>query len=66
MKNNGWLGFIAGAAIGAGIVWLFTSREGKEFMEKMKNMGEDLRDEAEKEWEELKKHIDGIKNDING
>jgi gas vesicle protein len=65
MKNNGWLGFIAGALVGAGIAWLFTSKEGKELREKIKSKGEDLKDEAQREWEALKKQVDEIKNDIS-
>jgi len=63
MKNNGWLTFVAGALVGAGIAWLFTSKEGKELRDKLKQKGEDLKDEAQREWEALKKQVDELKND---
>jgi gas vesicle protein len=65
MKNNGWIGFIAGALVGAGIAWLFTSKEGKELLEKVNDKGGDLKDKAEKEWSALKQEVEQLKNDIS-
>ncbi len=66
MKKNGWLTFIAGAAVGAGITWLFTSKEGKEMVQKMKEKGNDLKDIAEKEFEALKEKLNNHQQEQNG
>jgi gas vesicle protein len=65
MKNNGWITFVAGALVGAGLTWLFASKEGKELREKLKSKGEDLKDEVQQEWEALKKQVDTLKKDLN-
>lgn len=66
MKNNGWLTFIAGAIVGAGITWLFTSKEGKEMVQQMKEKGNDLKATAEQELEALKKTLNTIQQEKNG
>lgn len=49
--------FLAGALIGAGLTWLFTSKEGKEWLQKVKTGGEDFKDDLLKEIEELKQKM---------
>lgn len=39
---------LVGATIGAGLTWLFTSDEGKELVNKIKDKATDLKDELEK------------------
>lgn len=48
MKNKTGLSFLLGAIIGAGIAWLFTSKEGKELVERAKVKANDLADEIKK------------------
>lgn len=45
MKNKSGLSFLVGAAIGAFLTWLFTSKQGKELREKAKEKVADLTDE---------------------
>ncbi|MES2780959.1 MAG: YtxH domain-containing protein [Bacteroidota bacterium] len=53
MKNKTGLSFILGAFIGAGIAWLFTSKEGKELVEKAKGKANDLAGEIKKQLASL-------------
>ena len=53
MKNKTGLSFVLGAIIGAGITWLFTSKEGKELLEKAKGKANDLGDEIKKQLTSL-------------
>ena len=55
MKNKAGLSFVLGAIIGAGITWLFTSKEGKEWVEKAKEKANDLGDEMKKQLATLQK-----------
>lgn len=48
MKNKTGLSLVLGAIIGAGIAWLFTSKEGKELVEKTKEKANDLAGEIKK------------------
>lgn len=48
MKNKTGISFVLGAIIGAGIAWLFTSKEGKEVLEKTKEKANQLADEINK------------------
>jgi hypothetical protein len=57
MKKNSWLTFIAGAAVGAGITWLLSSKEGKQIIEQLSDKGNDLKNKAEEELAGLNKQI---------
>ncbi|MES2558236.1 MAG: YtxH domain-containing protein [Bacteroidota bacterium] len=48
MKNKTGLGVVLGAIIGAGLTWLFTSKEGKELVAKTKEKASELADEISK------------------
>jgi len=48
MKNKNMFSLLVGATIGAGLTWLFTSDEGKELVNKIKDKATDLKDELEK------------------
>ena len=58
-KNIGSL--LIGAAIGAGLVWLFTSDEGKELVSKIKDKASDIKDELAND---LKKKASTIVDDL--
>jgi gas vesicle protein len=45
MKNKSGLNFLLGAAVGAFITWLFTSKQGKELRDKAQETISDLTDE---------------------
>ena len=45
MKNKNLIPLIAGAAIGAGLLWLFNSEEGKEWLTKLKDKASQLKDD---------------------
>ncbi len=49
---------MSGALVGAGLTWLFTSKEGKEWLQKMKAGGEGLKDHLLKDLEGLKEKLD--------
>jgi hypothetical protein len=65
MKNNSWFTFITGALIGAGITWLFTSKEGKEMVAKMKSKGEDLKADTAENLADLKQRLHNLTKDVN-
>jgi hypothetical protein len=62
--NNGWLPFLAGALVGAGIVWLLTSDEGEELLNDLKKTASDLRNKAAGEWDDLKKQASEFGDDL--
>lgn len=47
MKNNGWLGFLAGLAVGAGVYAFLSSPEGKAWLNRMKQKAKDWGEEWE-------------------
>jgi gas vesicle protein len=65
MKNNSWFTFITGALVGAGITWLFTSKEGKEMVAKMKSKGEDLKADTAEKLADLKQRLHNLTKDVN-
>ena len=64
MKGKDIGSILFGAAIGAGLVWLFTSDEGKEIVNKMKDKVSDLKDELEKDLKKASKSFEDIKDKI--
>lgn len=58
MKQSNWLSFLLGALAGAGITWLFTSKEGKAWLAKMQEKGSEWKRSAFEELEALKQHIE--------
>jgi hypothetical protein len=58
MKNSGWIPFISGALIGAGITWLFTSKEGKEIVEQIGGKGKDLKGKLDEELADLQEKLE--------
>jgi gas vesicle protein len=56
MKNQTGISFALGAIIGAGITWLFTSKEGKEMLKQVKKKSEDL-------GEEIRSRISSMQNE---
>ncbi len=62
MKNKSWITFLSGALLGAGLTWLFTSKEGKAWIQKMKTGGEDLKDQLLKDIDGLKEKLDKNKS----
>ena len=44
-KKNLWP-FLLGAAVGAGITWLFASKEGKETLSHLKKKAEEMKDDV--------------------
>ena len=65
MKNNSWFTFITGALIGAGITWLFTSKEGKEMVATLKSKGEDLKADTAEKLADLKQRLHNLTKDVN-
>jgi hypothetical protein len=65
MKNNSWFTFITGALVGAGITWLFTSKEGKEVVATLKSKGEDLTADTAKNLADLKQRLHNLTKDAN-
>ena len=61
-KDTGLL--ILGAAIGAGLVWLFTSDDGKELISKIKDKAANLKDELENEMKSASEKFDDMKDKI--
>ena len=47
-KKNLWP-FLLGAAVGAGITWLFASKEGKETLSNLKKKADEMKDNVN-EW----------------
>ena len=47
-KKNLWP-FLLGAAVGAGITWLFASKEGKETLSHLKKKADEMKDDVN-EW----------------
>ena len=47
-KKNLWP-FLLGAAVGAGITWLFVSKEGKETLSNLKKKADEMKDDVN-EW----------------
>jgi gas vesicle protein len=47
-KKNLWP-FLLGAAVGAGIIWLFASKEGKETLSNLKKKADEMKDDVN-EW----------------
>lgn len=47
-KKNLWP-FLLGAAVGAGITWLFVSKEGKETLSHLKKKADEMKDDVN-EW----------------
>jgi len=64
MKGKDIGSILLGAAIGAGLVWLFTSDEGKELVNKMKDKVSDLKDDLEKDFKKASKSFEDIKDKI--
>jgi len=62
MKQKGLITFLGGAIVGAGLTWLFTSKQGKELVEKVKSKGDHLKDELLKELKDLSAKIDKREN----
>ena len=62
MKNKSWITFLSGALLGAGLTWLFTSKDGKALVQKMKKGGEDLKDHLLKDIDGLKEKLDKNKS----
>ncbi len=58
MKNKDIASFLVGAALGAGLAWLFTSDEGKELVNKMKEKASALKDNLEEEISKAKQRFD--------
>ncbi|MEI6507454.1 MAG: YtxH domain-containing protein [Bacteroidota bacterium] len=58
MKNKDIASFLVGAAVGAGLAWLFTSDEGKELVNKMKEKASALKDNLEEEISKAKQRFD--------
>jgi len=54
--------FLVGAAVGAGLAWLFTSDEGKEFLTKMKEKASGLKDELDEEIKKARQHFETSDN----
>jgi hypothetical protein len=54
MNQRNLLLFLAGALVGAGVTWLFTSEEGKNLMAELESKAKDLRDDLEKEISKAK------------
>lgn len=58
------LSLLVGATIGAGLAWLFTSDEGKELVNKMKDKVSDLKDELEKDLKKASTIFEDTKNKV--
>ena len=46
--------FFAGAAVGAGLTWLFTTDDGKELLNKLKEKAGDLKEDLDDSIENIK------------
>lgn len=60
MKDKSFINFAAGALIGAGITWLFSSKEGKQLVDKLKTKAVDLADEFKKESSSVEEELYGF------
>ncbi len=54
--------FFAGAAVGAGLTWLFTTDDGKELLDKLKEKAVDFKDELDDSLENIKQAFDDSNN----
>ena len=61
MKSRNLITFMAGAAVGAGLLWLFSSDEGKELLTKLKDKASHLKDELEKDLKEVADVFEDLK-----
>lgn len=62
MKTNNLLSFLSGALVGAGIAWLFSSKEGKQWMEQMKQKAGSFINDFEKESNQTEEEINALKD----
>lgn len=54
--------FFAGAAVGAGLTWLFTSDDGKELLNKLKEKVGDLKEDLDDSLENIKQSFEDSNN----
>lgn len=64
-NTNTLLGFLAGAAVGAAVVWLLKTEQGKEWLQKMKNVADDLRNDAEEGMEDFLETVENIATEFD-
>jgi hypothetical protein len=65
MKQKNLITFLGGALVGAGLTWLFTSKEGKEWLQKFKSGSADLKSKLVAEMDELKQQMDNTQHSNN-
>jgi gas vesicle protein len=64
MKSKDIGSILLGAAIGAGLIWLFTSDDGKELISKIKEKASDLKDELEKDLKKASNSFEDLNDKI--
>ncbi len=64
MKSKDIGSLLVGAAIGAGLVWLFTSDDGKEMIAKIKDKVSDLKDEMGNDLKKASNAFEDLKDKI--
>ncbi len=64
-NSKGILTFIIGAAVGSAITYLFTSKDGKELLNKAREKGKDIKNDLQDEIEKGKSLLSELKNFLN-